>query len=998
MELIEVDNVSPAKTKSFKLPSCNRFVDFEKFLFQLPDVALRKRLFADFLKGLVLSEPLYQAENIYFRQEMSDESLKNLKLSRSNPEWDGVIYTNTEETHVFKIFLEPDRKELTREIINGFLEQPFECDYKLIITNSDELPKKIKNAKNSYSIRGADFDQLPAEQLNQLLQFHNKELLRLPIAQPRAHQLTALKEVQKGFRSHDRLTSVMACGSGKTLLSLWLLETMKVKNVIVFLPSLGLLSQTLHEWLKNTSIKDFRYLCVCSDSSVAKMSDELHYQQTELDFVVTTDPEHITQYFRTQSKNPKAVHIIFSTYQSAAMVAAGMRSQDQFDLGIFDEAHKTAGDVDKSFSFALLNKNIKIKKRLFLTATPRVIRYKDSAYQANIKNRYSMDNESIYGPQVFTFNFGDAVKEKIITDCKIIISVVTSNMVENVIHKSPLKLKGSNVDTLMLAHAIALEHAARSNGIKRIITFHSRVDAASDFSEINKDHPYGLLNDFDLYHVNGDMSAASRAKMLLKFSESQCAILTNARCLTEGIDVPTVDMVAFLSPKKSCIDIVQAAGRAMRQAKGKKCGYVLIPVYIPMKTSLPTESLINSSDFGDIWRVLKALAEHDTLLYDEISLGQQWRGESDSYTGDRIQSNKIQIISPSDFDISELRGSIKTLCLEQVGSNWDFMYGQLIRFKKEHGHANVATNDEKWKKLGSWVQNNRQDYKKHFLSEDRIKKLESLGFIWDVKEAEWAEQYGKLEQYFQEHGHGNVPIRDKIFDDLGKWLANNRRVYSQNNISLERIKKLEAVGVDWNPLEAQWEQHYDMLRKHYQLYKHINISLRSQKWGKLGQWLSGNRSDYKKNKLPVDRIKKLEALGIIWDPKDTQWLEQYEMLKTYYIKHGHGNVAATNKAWGNLGSWLSNNRRSYRENKLSADRIKKLEALGVIWDPKDAQWPEKYEMLKKYYKKHGHCNVATTDKDWSGLGHWLCANRTHYRQNKLSQERIKKLEALNMVV
>ncbi len=148
MELMEVNNISPPiESKDSRLPACRRFLDFEKFLFQLPDSSLRDRLFANFLKGFLLNESLYQVEKIYFRQEIPDEFLKNIQLSMNNFEWDGVIYTNAQEAHVFKIFLERDRKELTQKIVNNFLNQPFDCDYKLIITNSDELPKHIKNAQ-----------------------------------------------------------------------------------------------------------------------------------------------------------------------------------------------------------------------------------------------------------------------------------------------------------------------------------------------------------------------------------------------------------------------------------------------------------------------------------------------------------------------------------------------------------------------------------------------------------------------------------------------------------------------------------------------------------------------------------------------------------------------------------------------------------------------------------------------------------------------------------
>ena len=991
-ELIEI-NSQVATLDALGVAIYRKFSDYETSLFRLNDPVQRQTVFCGFLKRFFLSQAIYQVSSIYFRQEIPEALLKQLNVSNNDFLFDGVICTISQEIHVFKIFLKNNREIVDAVDVGNFFTESLTCDYRFIITNANEISV---NFEHGYSIRGINFDELSSQELEQLIDPARTHQISF-LVKPRSHQLLALETIKNGFASHDRLTSVMACGSGKTLLSLWLFESMQVRSAIIFLPTLGLVEQTLREWLKNTVIKNFRYLCVCSDRTIAKVSDDLNYQQSELDFVVTTDPTQIRKFFDLQLKDPDAIYVIFSTYQSSAMVAAGMHPQDQFDLGIFDEAHKTVGDADKTFSFPLLNEQLKIKKRLFLTATPRVIHYQNLSYQAYPENRYSMDNKRIYGPQIFTFNFSDAVSAKIITDCKVIISVVTSDMVNKVIHDSCLQLEGSHVDTLMIAHSLAIEHAARENRVKRIITFHSRIESAYNFSKLNHNNPYGLLTDFEHYHINGNMSSAVRTQTLNEFSQATYAILTNARCLTEGIDVPAVDMIAFLSPRKSCVDIVQAAGRAMRQAENKQYGYVLIPVYIPMESSLPTESLINATDFDDVWRVLKALTEHDTLLQDEIRLGQEYRGEFGSHLARAIESSKIQIISPSNFDISSLREGIKTRCLEKVGDYWDFMYGQLRYFKKQYGHLNVNKRSEQWKDLGAWVGRNRMYYKKNILPLDKIKKLESLEFVWDPKEAQWLAQYDILCQYHRQFGHCNVPNHDKIWSALSYWLNDNRKNYRRNKLLTERIKKLEALGIVWNPNEDQWLERCQLLEQCYKKLGHCNISKNNKEWGRLGLWIVESKMLYRKGLLSKDRIEKFESYGIIWNSKDGLWLEQYALLKKFRQEYGHINIIDTDAVYHKLGKWLMTNRVSYNKNKLSKERIEKLESLGIIWDVYEMRWLEQYELLKKYQQEMKNVNVPLIDKKWGNLGSWLMTNRRLNRLAKLPKERIEKLELLGVI-
>ncbi len=272
---------------------------------------------------------------------------------------------------------------------------------------------------------------------------------------------------------------------------------------------------------------------------------------------------------------------MFCTYQSAEVLAAGMPARFKFDLGIFDEAHKTAGSVGKKNSFALSDENMKIKKRVFMTATTRHYHPKSKDAQGDHKLVYSMDNPKVYGPIVHDLTFAAAAKKDIICNYKVLISVAETDEVREALRKrADVLIDGDPVKVRQVANQVTIQQAVKEHDVSKIISFHNTITAAKSFTS---DLPEGIgtrLADFECFHVNGTIPTGTREGLMSEFRDSVKGIVSNASCLTEGVDVPVVDMVAFMAPKRSRIDIVQAVGRAMRKAPGKKRGYVLLPLYL----------------------------------------------------------------------------------------------------------------------------------------------------------------------------------------------------------------------------------------------------------------------------------------------------------------------------------------------------------------------------------------------------------------------------------
>ncbi len=375
---------------------------------------------------------------------------------------------------------------------------------------------------------------------------------------------------------------------------------------------LALLQQTLKVWTREYLIAGIKpdWLCVCSDQTVSDDQDDFVSNIYELGIDVTTDKNEIKNFLKSKA-NTK---VVFTTYQSGKVTAAGAKGFT-FDLGIMDEAHKTVGLGSKPMAHLIHQKNIKIKHRLFMTATERLFR-------GNKEEYLSMDDPRDYGDLIYQLSFKEAIEAKppIISDYKIITFGITEPEIEAVYSDNKfiqIKKEIDDIKAREFATALALRKAIKKLGIRNAISFHSSIRRANNFKAqqelISKVYPeYGNLKAF---HVSGDMPTNQRSSQMREFAESK-GLMTNARCLTEGVDLPAIDCVVFTDPKKSKVDIVQAAGRALRLSPGKKFGYILIPLIIPENENA-TEAAKDTA-FEEIVATIRALATQDTRIIEYL--------------------------------------------------------------------------------------------------------------------------------------------------------------------------------------------------------------------------------------------------------------------------------------------------------------------------------------------------------------------------------------------
>jgi predicted helicase len=480
---------------------------------------------------------------------------------------------------------------------------------------------------------------------------------RTPKKLLRSHQQLALDKTIEHFKDADRGKLIMACGTGKTFNSLRIAEKQtNGKGLILFLvPSIALLGQTLREWSADAN-ESINPICVCSDAEISrkktKHEDTDNFSVVDLALPASTNVKDIVrQIDHFNSNGNSGLTVVFSTYQSIDVISRTQkellnsgRTFGEFDVIICDEAHRTtgvslAGEDESAFTKIHNNDFIKGKKRLYMTATPRL-------YSDDIKSKAaqaeavlcSMDDTSLYGEEIYRIGFGEAVERDLLTDYKVLVLTLSDKdvppAVQNMIADKEREITADDASKLIgCINALSKQILGDAEIIKstdpepmrRAVAFCPKITASKKITSIFNTatdayisslptEKKGGMVSVESKHIDGTMSAPDRDELLgwLKsdFEENECRVLTNVRCLSEGVDVPSLDAVMFLSARNSQVDVVQSVGRVMRKAPGKKYGYIIIPVVVP--TDIEADKALDDNDrYKVVWTVLNALRAHD---------------------------------------------------------------------------------------------------------------------------------------------------------------------------------------------------------------------------------------------------------------------------------------------------------------------------------------------------------------------------------------------------
>ena len=573
---------------------------------------------------------------------------------------DLVAQTKKGELHAIQCkFYAPDHR-IEKKDIDSFMaasgQRPFVNRFIICTTNhwGDNADAMLENQQipvSKIDLAALEQSVIDWEKYapDKALVIHDKKKLR-------PHQETAVKNVLKGLETADRGKLIMACGTGKTFASLKIAEAQagKGKRVLFLVPSLALLSQTLTEWTQQSETK-LHSFAVCSDAEVGKKRDRKDDDSVqtfvhELQYPATTDAKRLAEEMIAWYEE-NAMSVIFSTYHSIDVISQAQKNYDlpAFDLVICDEAHRTTGQTyegDEESAFVRVHNNdfIKAAKRLYMTATPRIYR-DDAKLQAAGGDvaLYSMDDEEIYGKDLHVLTFSEAVERGLLVDYKVIVLTVEESQInrrlQDLLKDENNELRVDDAAKIVGCwKALSKQNLIESlqgdvSPMQRAVAFCQVIDRkksnkvgslqiASMFQAVVEEYQRTATDEeetsvklhCEARHVDGGMNASEKEEKIqwLKSPapKDTCRILSNVRCLSEGVDVPALDAVLFLTARKSQVEVVQSVGRVMRNAPGKTRGYIVLPVVIPSGVE-PHEALNDNKTYKVVWQVLQALRSHD---------------------------------------------------------------------------------------------------------------------------------------------------------------------------------------------------------------------------------------------------------------------------------------------------------------------------------------------------------------------------------------------------
>lgn len=574
---------------------------------------------------------------------------------------DLVAETASGEVHAIQCKLYAEDYKLQKGDIDSFFtasgKKPFA--HRIIVSTTNHWNEHAEEALRDQQppVSKIDLHDLENSQID-WSQYGPKNTL--PVLKPkkelRDHQRLALEGAQRGLREADRGKLIMACGTGKTFTALKIAEDLagKGKRVLFLVPSLNLLSQTLTEWTQESQIP-LHSFAVCSDSDVGKKrkkdDDTVQTFTHELRYPATTEPAKLAKEMEKRS-DAQHMSVVFSTYHSIDVISRAQKEHGlaDFDLIICDEAHRTTGatfDSQDESAFVRVHDNsyIRAAKRIYMTATPRI--YGEVAKASAAKDNValcSMDDETLYGKELYVITFSEAVRRGLLCDYKVIVLAVeeahVSRRIQNLLKDPDNQLKVDDASKIigcwkaLSKQGLSNELVNDSQAMQRAVAFCQVIETSKEgkthkvssrqiarmfqtvveaYQEEEEFEQVARLT-CEAEHVDGGMNASEKEGKLdwlkAEAPKNTCRILSNVRCLSEGVDVPALDAVLFLTPRNSQVDVVQSVGRVMRNAPGKKRGYVILPVVIPVGVE-PHEALNDNQTYKVVWQVLQALRSHD---------------------------------------------------------------------------------------------------------------------------------------------------------------------------------------------------------------------------------------------------------------------------------------------------------------------------------------------------------------------------------------------------
>jgi superfamily II DNA or RNA helicase len=978
------------------------------------------KLFEFFAKYYFLTEPTQKInyKNVWLYNEVPPSILDRLKLPHKDYGIDLILQDNHDKFAAVQCkFKNDETLELnwTKDKLGNAFGLAKNCDRLIIFTNAISVTNVAKKLTSSYEqICYDSLSEISPETFNDIVDVANGNSPKPhQKKKPKEHQVKAIDAVINHLKENDRCQLILPCGAGKTLTALWIKEEIRATKTLVLVPSLALLRQIKNDWNAQRNI-EFDYVCVCSEKDIDnEKEDAIEVKPYEIGGPLETKPKDLASYLKQEVNT-----VVFSTYQSIELVSKATKliHNWEFDLIICDEAHRTFGSAAKNtFTTVHNNKKVPSKKRIYMTATPKVA---SKSLKSKLGQDYEllcdMGQEDIFGREAFRMSFAEAIDKGILCQYKIIGVGVSDKEVKKFIDNRQYTGEATATD---IAHNFALNHVMEKYNAFHALSFHSRVKWAKEFSERHSKFFHTVFT----RHLEGKDPTAFRNKVLKEFRNSATGVVSNARCLSEGVDVPTIDLIYFCDPKTSKIDIVQSAGRALRidPSGKKKEGFIVVPLFHHIDEDIEKE-LSKNEVFNHLVSVIRSLCEHDERLMAEINGIATGKGKKSTK---RIEITSVgeedeRIIKIEGFE-NKVKKSLFTEIIDRTKDNWEIYFEKFKEYLAKEGTPYMSRIRGENKELGRWCAWQRTNKDKGTLASDKVRRLTEAGFSWAPSDEKWENRFNEYRQFTKLSGKYSFTESDRLeypqFQKLFYWCRIQKILYNRNSKKYPsgRYELLTQCGfnfqIDSDEDQTKWLEMFEKLKAFKAQYHHCNVSQTSKdpELKKLGKWLNTQRTMFKGRvsaegnfiKMPEDRIKMLEDLGVVWNAKDADWEKGFQELKLFKELNGHFNIPQNEKLYYRA------RRLRLKKHLLTREQLAKLDSIGFYQEYEiqktNNAYPERvflkrFEELKRFKDAFGTINIDYRNKKYSGLYHW----KKDIRKNKerLTESQKERLKSIGFDV
>jgi len=948
------------------------FDSFETALSSLEDNSLKGILFEEYCRSMFMTK-LFSASNVWRPEELPINVAELLNTPTKDMGIDFVAKIDDKYYAIQCKF-----RSIKTQLINwsrtstflGAVYQSGKFDGSYYISNTININDMVRNSTVKLLLRDYLSDNKKFDLIIKSQDIESDSTLY----SLRECQINAIQKFEEYFSNDSNLRGriQMACGTGKTRVAYELCN--EFNKIVILVPSLYLLNQFYTNFVHYDSFtnRNKNYLLIGSDIDT---SDAMNRN-----YILTTDKDKVAE---SIVKNEQI--IIVCTYQSQDILHNVMTKKrgKTIDIMMFDEAHKTAGG-DESKAFALFLKTneelkVNIRKRLFLTATERLIRSVDDDTEI-----YSMDNEDKYGKQIYNYPMGKAIEDKILSDYRVVFPLVDANVKEDILKQKYIGMKIEDLvkeypaDLLMCA--IMIKKMFDEGEIKYLLTYHSSIRSANSFSQ--------LLNYMDMmnaYALDGSHSMKLRNNTIEEFKKNG-GVICSVKVFNEGVDIPFCDSVCFINGRESKIDIIQCIGRCLRLYDGKKIATIILPIFVENKE----DEQIESDNY--IFQIIRAISDNDFRVYDEIKNRKNKSGGTGRLVFKNYTYTKTET---SELDFEDICDNIELQVMGRLDivmqMTWHQSYELLIKFIDEYKKLPLQTEIYNGYNIGGWCSDMRK--KKYKFDNDKVNKLNNIKiWSWNILEDAWNNNYDLLVKFVDENKR--MPYNNEIYNNikLGDWCRGQKAYMFSGKLKQEKIDKFNELSVwSWNKKTDNWNEHYELLKEYVQVYKRQPINKEIYKKYNLDSWTRIQKKKYKNGSLNNDYINKLSNIPFwSWNNiLEDNWDKNYDEFIKFIKKH----KKLPNQHENSLGQWCSDMRK--RRDILPNDKIKKFNEIPIwSWNINEDAWNFYLNLLLKFINENKRLPVRDEMYYKNNIGDWCQMQRI--RKEKLSKKHLDELEKIEI--